>query len=163
MKCPFCRSSATEVYNTRTTKFASQIWRRRRCQTCHESFTTYEAADLSFLRVTAGSTSTASEPQARSKAAHLPKATRFSRARLFSSLYAAFLDVPHKDTTINAVTDTIETKLLDLQQTTITTQQIAAIVLSTLKHFNTPAFLRYLSTHTELATKTQLNQALKKY
>jgi len=148
MKCPFCRQTNTEVYNTRTTKFGTQTWRRRRCLVCHQAFTTYEAPDLSFLKVT--------KP-------HAKKPQRYSRAKLFSGLYDAFLDVPQKDDTIDAVTDTIESKLLDLQKAQVSTQEIAAIVLSTLKHFNTAAFLRYLTTHTELASPAQLKQALKQY
>lgn len=147
MKCPFCRQTNTEVYNTRPTKFASQTWRRRRCLMCSKTFTTYEAPDLNFLKITAG----AGRPHS------------YSRAQLFSSLYEVFHDVPRKAATIDAVTDTVETKLLDLQQPVITTRDIAAIVLTTLKHFNTTAFLRYLSAHTHLATTADLKKALRQY
>ncbi|MDB5179025.1 MAG: transcriptional regulator NrdR [Patescibacteria group bacterium] len=147
MKCPFCRQTNTEVYNTRGTKFGTQTWRRRRCLDCGQAFTTYEAPDLRFLKV--------------AKSTGKPRS--YSRAKLFSGLYAAFLDVPHKDETIDAVTDTIESKLLDLRQSQVSTQQIAVIVLSTLKHFNTAAFLRYLTTHTDLASPGQLARELKRY
>src|SRR5450756_2549074 len=115
MKCPFCRSDETEVYNTRSTKFASQIWRRRRCQSCHEAFTTYEAPDLGFIRVVG--------PRGHK--------TRYSRSQLFSGIYQAFADIPRKDATIDAVTDTIEAKILDLQQTEVSSAEVARIVLST--------------------------------
>jgi transcriptional repressor NrdR len=146
MKCPFCRSNDTEVYNTRTTKFATQIWRRRRCLSCHEAFTTYEAPDLGFLRVTG------------SAGKH-----RYSRAQLFYSLSEAFGAPGGHQGTIDAVTDTLEAKILDLKSPTITTEQIARIILTTLKHFSTPAFLRYLSTHAELASNAALKKELKKY
>jgi len=147
MKCPFCRSDQTEVYNTRSTKFANQIWRRRRCQACHEAFTTYEAADLGFMRVVGARGRT----------------TRYSRSQLFTGIYQAFTDIPHKDSTIDAVTDTVEAKILDLQQTKVGSDDVARIVLSTLKHFNTAAFLRYLASHTDLASNAQLRKELKKY
>jgi transcriptional repressor NrdR len=147
MKCPFCRSEDTEVYNTRTPKFANQIWRRRRCQSCHEAFTTYEAADLGFMRVVD---------------AHGHK-TRYSRSQLFSAIYQAFVEIPRKDATIDAVTDTIEAKVLDLQQTEVSSGEVTRIVLSTLKHFYTAAFLRYLSSHADLANSAQLKKELKKY
>ena len=148
MKCPFCRQTDTEIYNSRATKFATQTWRRRRCQNCSKLFTTYESPDLSFLRI---------------KRPQTAKTIPYSRAKLFSGLYQAFLDVPRKDATIDAVTDTIEVKVLDLQQPEITTTDLAAIILTTLKHFNTAAFLRYLASHAELATNRQLKQELKKY
>ena len=148
MKCPFCRQANTEVYNTRATKLGTQTWRRRRCLDCARVFTTYEAPDLSFLKVVGTAAG---------------NSRRYSRAKLFSGLYAAFLDIPQKDDTIDAVTDTIESKLLDLRKTPVSRHEIADIVLSTLKHFNTAAFLRYLTTHTDLASPAQLKQALKKY
>lgn len=147
MKCPYCRAAISDVFNSRTTKFGTQIWRRRRCQVCGESFTTYEAADLGFLEV----------------AKKHGKAERYSRAKLFSSVYAAFLDVAGKQNTIDSVTDTIEAKLLDLQRTQISTEEIAAIVLQTLKHYHTTAFVRYLSHKTDLTSEAQLRKELKKY
>lgn len=147
MKCPFCRHDATEVYNSRDTKFGTQTWRRRRCTTCHESFTTYEAPDLGFLKVIKKT----------------GKKQRYSRAKLYSGIYGAFLSAPAKETTIDAVTDTIEAKILDTKQRDITSAEIARIVLTTLKHFNTAAFLRYLSYQTDLASDVQLKKELKKY
>ncbi len=147
MKCPFCRESDTEVYNTRSTRFGTQIWRRRRCQRCSESFTTYEQPDLSFLKV--------KRLQGASAA--------YSRPRLFAEVYDAFLDIKEKPETIDAVIDTIEAKLLDLKQDVLSPDQIAAVVLATLKHYNTPAFLRYLSAHTQLSSSAELRRQLKKY
>ena len=147
MKCPFCRGTETEVFNTRTTKSASQIWRRRRCRNCHESFTTYEALDMTFLDVI--------RPGYRK--------VPYQRSHLFSSLSAAFLDLPHKADTIDAITDTIETKLLNLAQPAVSTGDIARITLTTLKHFNTAAFLRYLTAHADVASTAELKQHLKKY
>ncbi len=147
MKCPFCRETTTEVYNSRDTRFGTQIWRRRRCTSCHESFTTYEAPDLGFLKIVKKS----------------GKKQRYSRAKLYSGIYGAFLSIPAKETTVDAITDTIEAKLLDTKQRELTTQAIARVVLITLKHFNTAAFLRYLSYQTDLANDAQLKKELKKY
>ncbi len=147
MKCPFCRSNQTEVYNTRSTKFGSQLWRRRRCQTCHEAFTTYEAPDLGFLQV---------ETQ---KGSRVP----YSRARLYSAVVTALGGHEAAPSTTDAITDTIESKLLDLGARTITPTQIAGIVLTTLKHFDTPAFLRYLASHADLSSKSELKRQLKNY
>lgn len=147
MKCPFCRADTTEVYNSRSTKFATQIWRRRRCLSCHESFTTYEAPDLGFLKVIKKT----------------GKKQRYSRAKLYSGIYGAFLSIPAKETTVDAVTDTIEAKLLDARRPEITSAEIATVVLTTLKHFNTSAFLRYLAYQTDLASDAQLTKELRKY
>jgi transcriptional repressor NrdR len=147
MKCPFCRGDDTEVYNSRTTKSATQIWRRRRCLACHESFTTYEAPDLGFIKVIKKT----------------GRKQRYSRAKLYSGIYGAFLSIPSKETTVDAVTDTVEAKLLDLKQAQISSSEIAKIVLTTLKHFNTAAFVRYLAYQADLASDAQLKKELRKY
>jgi transcriptional repressor NrdR len=147
MKCPFCRETITEVYNSRDTKSGNQVWRRRRCRACQRPFTTYEFIDLGFISVTKKN----------------GKKERYSRAKLFSGVYQAFSVISSKSETIDAVTDTIESKILNLGKTIISTEEIAYIVLATLNHFNTTAFLRYLSQHTELASNSQLKKELKKY
>lgn len=147
MKCPYCRAEATEVFNSRPTRFGSQIWRRRRCQSCRESFTTYEAIDLGFLKVVKKG----------------GKKQRYSRAKLYSGVYGAFLSIPQKETTVDHVTDTIEAKILDTKKREITSSEIARIVLATLKRFNTAAFVRYLAYQTDLASDAQLKAELRKY
>jgi transcriptional repressor NrdR len=147
MKCPYCRSETTDVFNSRPTRFGSQIWRRRRCLSCRESFTTYEAVDLSFIEVTKTSR----------------RHEGYSRAKLYASIYAAFLDVDGKQGVIDAVTDTVEAKLLDSHTSPIASKAIAEIVLQTLKHFNTAAFVRYLTHRTDLSSEAHLRKELKKY
>lgn len=147
MKCPLCRQTTTEIYNSRTTRFGTQTWRRRRCLSCHESFTTYEAPDLGFLKV----------------AGNGHKKQRYSRAKLYSDIYAAFDAIQRKDSTIDAVTDTVESKILDLKKSEVSTDEITRIVLSALKHFNTAAFLRFLARSTDLSSNAQLKRELKKY
>ncbi len=147
MKCPFCRSDDTEVYNSRETKAGSQIWRRRRCQLCHEAFTTYEAADLGFLKVLKRS----------------GKTQPYARAKLYLSIYGACSSLKAPQATVDAITDTVEAKLLDLRQTPLPSQQIASVVLTTLKHFHTTAFVRYLAHQTDLTSDAQLKRELKKY
>lgn len=148
MKCPVCREINNEVYNTRTTRFGTQTWRRRRCLSCDASFTTYEQPDLKFLKILAD---------------HSKKTTPYSRATLFSSVYGAFSGSSAKPSVIDAVTDNVESKLLDLQDHTITTEQITDIVLSTLKHFDSAAFLRYLSDHVDISNPGTMRSYLKKY
>lgn len=147
MKCPFCRETNTDVYNTRSTKFGTQIWRRRRCLSCGQAFTTYEQPDLSFMRVQAPA----------------GKAQRYSRSKLFGSIYLAFSESQTAPDTIDAVTDTVEAKILDTKLDLIPSSQIAGIILTTLKHFDTPAFLRYLSSHAEFRSNRELRKIIGRY
>lgn len=147
MFCPFCRTPDTEVYNSRSTRFGSQIWRRRRCLKCKETFTTYEQIDLSFIKVIKKN----------------GKKQHYSRAKLYSGIYAALVAIPSKETTVDAITDTVESKLLDAKKRELASGEIAKIVLQTLKRFNTAAFVRFLAYQTDLASDSQLKKELKKY
>jgi hypothetical protein len=43
MKCPRCKSKKTEVYDSRKTdKYDGSTYRRRICNSCYHSWTTYE-------------------------------------------------------------------------------------------------------------------------
>lgn len=44
MKCPFC-THKTKIYNTRSTHYNTQTWRRHRCLNCSSAFTTKEKID----------------------------------------------------------------------------------------------------------------------
>jgi transcriptional repressor NrdR len=147
MKCPHCRSTDTEVFNSRSTKFDTQIWRRRRCLACQQSFTTYEAADLSFLKVTKKS----------------GKPERYSRAKLFGSIYGAFSEIAGKQDAIDAVTATVEAKILEAATPAVASRLISELTLQTLRHYSTAAFVRYLARQTDLASEAQLRKELKKY
>lgn len=51
MHCPFCTEEDTKVIDSRLVSEGDQVRRRRECQSCHERFTTYEAAELLLPRV----------------------------------------------------------------------------------------------------------------
>lgn len=64
---------------------------------------------------------------------------------------------------MDAVTDTVESKLLDTKKRELPSQDIAAIVLLTLKHFNIAAFMRFLAYQTNPASPAELDKVLRKY
>jgi len=51
MHCPFCSAEDTKVIDSRLVSDGSQVRRRRECISCHERYTTYEAAELVMPRV----------------------------------------------------------------------------------------------------------------
>lgn len=150
MVCPFCLHKKTEVYNSRPTKKVNSLWRRRRCLACKKEFTTREIIDAeAILRVKI--TARKSEP--------------FSRARLLLSVLRA---CDHQQTRENAywLCQTIEQKLIQhaaSKNGIVTPEDIIETTLATLKPFDTPAFIKYLSYHSPsiLDTKT-VKQRLKR-
>lgn len=51
MYCPFCNETETKVIDSRLVSDGGQIRRRRECLSCHERFTTFEAAELLMPRI----------------------------------------------------------------------------------------------------------------
>lgn len=51
MRCPFCKSSNTEVLDSREVMNGASIRRRRECESCGKRFTTYEKVDLEEIIV----------------------------------------------------------------------------------------------------------------
>ncbi|MGH8619103.1 MAG: transcriptional regulator NrdR [Burkholderiales bacterium] len=46
MRCPFCKSTDTQVIDSRDSDEGDSIRRRRRCTACTKRFTTYETVEL---------------------------------------------------------------------------------------------------------------------
>lgn len=147
MKCPYCGSKNTEVFNSRGTQSNSQVWRRRRCLDCDESMTSYERIDLkAVLRITSDN----------------QKEQVYSRTRLLLSVVRAFENTHHlKD--IDSILDTVEQNLVNLRLELITKTQIVDVILHTLKPIDTPAFMKYLADHIGPLGARDLNKLIKKY
>lgn len=138
MLCPFCQHDKTEVFNSRTTARSTQVWRRRRCKRCKNAFTTYEAYDLGHLDVRQRDATTLS----------------YSRARLFSSIYLAFVGSDlNSDQNIDNVTATIEHKLQALQKPLLHRDEIIAIVVASIRPLSITGTMRYLADHPPSDTK----------
>jgi transcriptional repressor NrdR len=146
MVCPFCLHKKTEVYNSRQTAKINATWRRRRCATCGRSYTTRESADPeSILRV---GTAKRTAP--------------YSRAKLTLSILSVCDHRADHGEAAYWLNDSIEQKLYRLatgENNSITKKQIVAVVLETLKNFDTAAYIKYLTRYSpELDART-----LKKY
>jgi len=51
MYCPFCQNPDTKVIDSRLSHEGDQVRRRRECPQCHERFTTFEQAELTYPRI----------------------------------------------------------------------------------------------------------------
>lgn len=141
-----CRSPHSEVVNTRSTRGGSQIWRRRRCADCGKVITTYERQDLSFLQVVGSS-----------------KTSSYRRSFLFMSLMRAIDSVNLDDVDIDNLVDTIEQKIILRGQDEIPADLIRRLSLETLKAVDMNAFMRYMATHMQFRTKSELKAEMKNY
>lgn len=133
MVCPFCLHKKSEVFNTRSTKNNTTIWRRRRCMACRKIFTTHEVIVLDgILRV-----------KNKSK-----KTVPYSKTKLLTSLLKSLDHRPNVDTAIWYIANLAEQQLLPIaskQQGVIEVGQIFDICSQILKRYDGAAYIKYIS------------------
>ena len=151
MKCPYCQSTQIIVTNSRPTKANTQIWRRRKCLSCKQNFSTYERVNLSYLTVIKKS----------------GQAQRYTRAKLYSGIYHSTLDRKHADrgelsTLSEMMTSEVEKKILNLHKKIVTTIEIKELVLAVLSDKSPDSLLRFLA-HRDSNNIPELRKSVKKY
>lgn len=146
MKCPICGSTGLKTTNSRSTKMGTQTWRRKECQKCHSSITTYEKADLSWLYIKNKSQSTSE---------------KYNRSILTKSILLSFDDPELEAINIENVLDTIEQKIVSMHKTTLTKNELIKIVLNTLAPISANATIKYLANFGPNNNLRQINKLIK--
>lgn len=146
MKCPFCGSTDLNTTNSRSTRSNTQTWRRKECQKCHSTITTYEKPDMAWLNI---------KDSARSS--QMP----YKRFLLSKSILEAFGSQDSSETDVDSLVDSIEIKLIGRKKTTIERQELIAIVLKTVKPVSINAYMHYLAAHTQPHNQRELKALIK--
>ncbi len=137
MFCVNCFNQTTHVTNSRPKKKQPIIWRRRTCQKCGTTFTTYERpslADNKLIQLENGKTDT------------------FNLGKLILSIAKSFTHSPNDaEYTALWLAQTVE-DTLSSQQEIITPQDIEAITHSVLRRFDELAAVQYAAQHHMIVT-----------
>jgi len=132
MVCIYC-SSPTTVSNSRLQKQSNQVWRRRSCAVCGNTFTTHEKVDLE------GSISVRFSTK---------DIQPFSRDVLFISVYES---CKHREDAIrdaDGLTQTIISQLRPaIQDGALSRREVAEVTLETLRRFDSAAATIYAAYH----------------
>jgi len=146
MKCPICGSKGLKTTNSRPTQSGNQTWRRKQCPKCHSSITTYEKADLSWLNI---KDNTGASMQT------------YKKAALYKSLIDSLDSNELHEIDVDNLIDSIEQKIVSMHKTVINKNELIKIVLSTLKPISLKAYIKYLTSHSSLHNKRELNSLIK--
>lgn len=141
-------NKGTSVYNSRPTTKLNNVWRRRRCDLCHKTFTTTEYVD----------------PASVVQVKHHGKTIPFSQTKLLISVLRACDHLEDSETSAYYITHTSTQKLYRkaaVQSQNITTTDIISSVLDTLKPYNLAAYVKYLSSHAPQIDERTLKKRLK--
>ena len=132
MVCIYCGND-TQVTNSRLQKRANQVWRRRSCTVCGNTFTTHEAADLAASIVVQYS----------------PRDLRpFSRDILFISIYESCKHRPAAVQDADELTQTVLSLLrTHINNGTLLREQIVLVTSETLARFDKTAATIYSAFH----------------
>ena len=131
MKCPFCGHAETQVIETRLSEDGSFVRRRRRCASCDKRFTTYERPEVSFPVVVKKD----------------GRRIEYDPAKLRASLALALRKRPVSTEQVDAATERIEEKLLNLGAREVPTHQLGELVMRELKKLDKVAYVRFASVY----------------
>ncbi len=148
----YCGSEQLFTVNSRAVAHGHETWRRKKCQSCHKTFTTKEKSDLSGLVIV--------------KRNGTKK--RYIRVKLFCGIYNAALETKGMDRGDAAllsddITRMVENKIVELGKKEISTRWLARLVAETLLEKDPNLFLAYLSYFNIMKDTVKNQQFSKKY
>ena len=131
MKCPFCGFANDKVVDSRESKEAESIRRRRECLKCGKRFTTYERIDeIPYMVIKKDGTR-----------------ERFERQKLVAGLLKACEKRPVSVAALEAIADRVEMTLQDRPEKEMSVADVGAFVMHELKGLDKVAYVRFASVY----------------
>ena len=131
MLCPYCTKIDNKVIDSRLSKDARTIRRRRECIGCGRRFTTYEKLEDILPMVV--KKDGRREP--------------FSRDKIIGGIRNACQKLPVSEAKIEEFTDSLESYFQDLGKKEISSSEIGERVISKLKEWDEVAYVRFASVY----------------
>src|ERR1700728_5045519 len=131
MKCPFCGFAEDKVVDSRESKEAESIRRRRECLKCGKRFTTYERIDeIPYMVVKKDG-----------------RREKFDRQKVLNGLLNACEKRPVAMAKLAEVVDAVEARLADNSDREISTTEIGEMLMEHLKNLDNIAYVRFASVY----------------
>jgi transcriptional repressor NrdR len=146
MRCPFCGKLDNKVVDSRVSKDASVIRRRRQCLDCDQRFTTYE-------RVEEMETYVVKKDGSREV---------FDRAKLKTGILKALHKRPVSIEKVDAFLDNLETSFQERNLREIPVRELGEAVMNLLKELDDVAYVRFASVYREFRDVDELMREVKK-
>jgi transcriptional repressor NrdR len=144
MKCPYCGFAQDRVVDSRESKEADSIRRRRECERCSRRFTTYERIDeIPYMVVKKDG-----------------RRERFDRQKVLSGLLHACEKRPVSSSQLEAIVDAAESFLTDAPERERTTAEMGELIMEKLKGLDTVAYIRFASVYRDFKDVNEFKQEL---
>ena len=131
MKCPFCGFLEDKVVDSRESKEADSIRRRRECTKCGKRYTTYERIDeIPYMVIKKDG-----------------RRERFERQKILQGLLKACEKRPVPTPKLEAIVDEIEGVVHDATERELTTSEVGEMIMHRLKKLDKVAYVRFASVY----------------
>ena len=131
MKCPYCGHTQDKVIDSRESKEADSIRRRRECERCMKRFTTYERLDeIPYMVVKKDG-----------------RRERFDRQKVLDGLMLACQKRKVSATQMQSIVDAVEAFVIDSSERERTTASIGEQIMTRLREIDSVAYIRFASVY----------------
>ncbi|MGC9198467.1 MAG: transcriptional regulator NrdR [Acidobacteriaceae bacterium] len=144
MKCPYCGFVEDKVIDSRESKDADSIRRRRECVRCHKRFTTYERLDeIPYMVVKKDG-----------------RRENFDRQKVLTGLLHSCQKRKVSVSQMQAIVDAVEAFVVDSSERERSTASIGELIMSHLKEIDTVAYIRFASVYRDFKDVNEFKMEL---
>src|SRR5437868_11699948 len=145
MKCPYCGFSQDRVVDSRESKDADSIRRRRECEGCNKRFTTYERIDeIPYMVVKKDG-----------------RREKFDRQKVLSGLLHACEKRPVSIGKMEQIVNEAEAFILDSPERERKTSELGELIMNRLKKHDKVAYVRFASVYLDFKDVKEFMAELK--
>lgn len=131
MKCPFCAFTQDKVIDSRESKEADSIRRRRECERCNKRFTTYERLDeIPYMVVKKDG-----------------RRERFDRQKVLAGLLHSCQKRKVSTAQMQEIVDAVEAFVVDSTERERSTSALGELIMTRLREIDTVAYIRFASVY----------------
>src|SRR5579875_1918302 len=131
MKCPYCGFTQDKVIDSRESKEADSIRRRRECERCTKRFTTYERLDeIPYMVVKKDG-----------------RREKFDRQKALQGLLLSCQKRTVSATQMQAIVDAVEAFVIDSPERERPTAEIGELIMNRLREIDSVAYIRCASVY----------------
>ena len=144
MRCPFCGFAQDKVVDSRESKEADSIRRRRECERCSKRFTTYERIDeIPYMVVKKDG-----------------RREKFDRQKVLSGLMHACEKRPISALQLEEIVNLTEVFLMDSPERERSTSEVGELIMAELKRLDTVAYIRFASVYRDFKDVREFKEEL---
>ncbi len=144
MRCPFCSFTQDKVIDSRESKEADSIRRRRECERCNKRFTTYERLDeIPYMVVKKDG-----------------RREKFDRQKVLAGLLHACQKRKVSVTQMQEIVDAAESFVVDSAERERSAAEVGELIMTRLKDIDTVAYIRFASVYRDFKDVREFKQEL---